>query len=149
MEVPPLLRAPEARTAAGSPVPSGEPFKQCNLCGMVWPSYRDFVTDLQLRLEGYQASFDDPELGWILVTHMVEGCHTTLAVRAGELRVLRDGPEIAEYRTGLEDCIRLCLDRGRLEDCTAPCAMAWVRHVLQWLRRHELPPHLDREPEPA
>lgn len=24
----------------------------------------------------------------------------------------------------------------------ADCDMAWVRSALQWLRKHELPPHL-------
>ena len=132
---------PTAHQGGEDPLPEQADFKQCTLCGTVWQCLRDFVTDADLRVEGYQACFEDPAAGLILVTHEREGCSTTLAVPAAELRGLHDGPVWTERRTGLDDCLRLCLDKGRLEECTADCALAWVRSVLQWLRRHEWPPH--------
>ena len=131
--------------AGGDPVALNTPFKQCPLCEATWVDLSDFVTDLCLRVDGYQACFPDPEWGLILLTHEADHCGTTLAVRATFLKVLHDGPFWSEHRTGLDDCLRLCLDQGRLEECTAECDMAWVRAVLQWLRRHELPPHVKRQ----
>ena len=97
----------------------------------------------------------DPEWGLILLTHETEDCRTMLAVKAVTLKVLHPGPFWPERKTGLDGCLRLCLDKGRLEECTAECDMAWVRAALQWLRRHELPPHMqaqaacgDADPDP-
>ena len=121
------------------------PFKQCSLCAATWQVYQDFVTDPELQVEGYQACFDDPDEGLILVTHRVKGCGTTLALRAKVFKRLYGGPWWPERRTGLADCLRLCLDKGRLEECTAECALAWVRQAIKCLRRHELPAHLKSE----
>ena len=121
---------------------NGQPFLECSLCGAIWRDYREVVTDPQLSVVGYQPCFDNPYDGLILVTHEVEGCGTTLAVRAHKLRLLYDGPVWPELKKGTAECCLLCINEGDLEDCTAECAMAWVRTVLQYLRRHELPPHL-------
>jgi hypothetical protein len=97
------------------------------------------VRDARLRLDGYSAFFDDPANGLVFVTHRVPGCGTTLTLYAGQLRVLFSGTDYPELHKGADDCHRLCLDRSRLEECDAECSMAWVRDVLQYLRRHEMP----------
>lgn len=114
-------------------------FKCCTACGACWPTAEAFVLDQALTVKGYQAVFGEPEEGLILVTHNVPGCGTTLGVTARTLRPLYRGPEFSEFRQGSEVCELRCLDEGDIETCTAPCAMAWVREVLQYLRRHELP----------
>ncbi|MBM3499555.1 MAG: hypothetical protein FJX74_12920 [Armatimonadetes bacterium] len=119
-----------------------EPFKCCTLCGSRWSGLERFVLDTELKVEGYQANFVDPDYGLFLVTHDIDGCGTTLAVWANDFRHLYTGPVYAERHTGQEHCTGRCLERNLVEACDAPCDMAWVRHVLQWLRRHELPPHL-------
>jgi len=119
-----------------------EPFKTCSKCEHVWACLADVVVDGTLEVNGYQASFDAPEEGLVLVTHAAEDCQTTLAVVAIELRPLYDGPEYTERKTLTDECSRQCLYEGKLEVCEAECDMAWIRRVLQYLRRHELPPHL-------
>lgn len=96
-----------------------EPFKACTACGSYWADYREFVTDRELRVEGFQPSRVAPEYDLVLVTHR---CGTTLAVWAQALRALIDG-------------------------CAAPAAEPpfdgvdppWVQPLLACLRRHELP----------
>ena len=117
------------------------PFKICTLCHHCWETLDDLVLDPNLRVEGYQASFPDPKRGMILVTHLADGCHTTLSLKVEALASLYDGPTYLERRTGEDDCGGYCLSQGLLEECLAECDMAWVRKVLQYLRRHELPPH--------
>jgi predicted RNA-binding Zn-ribbon protein involved in translation (DUF1610 family) len=116
-----------------------EGFKTCPMCGEHWATLEDFVRDHRLVVNGYMASFDDPGTGLVFVTHTAPECGTTLSVRAAALRPLYHGPEYEELHYGAPDCRRLCLDRNRLEECEAPCRMAWVRHALQYLRRHEMP----------
>lgn len=117
-------------------------FMRSSSCGAVWESYRDFATDPNLSVVGYQPLFDDPCRGWILVTHAVQGCWTTVGVRVGRLRALYDGPEWPDIKLGTEECRELCVVEGKLDECDAECSMAWIRTVMQCLRRHELPPHL-------
>lgn len=110
--------------------------KLCTNCGVVWHGIRDFVLDPHLQVLGYQASFNAPDRGIILLNH---ACGTTLGVEAGSLRPLYQGPQHSQNLVGTAECCRLCLEAGRLEICEAECALAWVRKVLQYLRRHELP----------
>jgi hypothetical protein len=126
-----------------------EPFKQCSLCGTVWPEFRDFVTDPTVRVVGYQPNSIDPELSLILVSHNTPDCHTTLGVRLSVLRGLWDGPQWAERGMGLDGWISPGSGEPRPEEWRVEGEMAWVRQVLEWLRRHELPPHLEPEPEAA
>ena len=121
-------------------------FKRCTVCEKTWHSIRDLVTDPALRLDGYQACFARPEMGLLLVTHEVPCCGTTLALVVRSLRPLYDGPKYTERRTGEEKCRGYCLKHNILEECDVDCELAWVRSVIQWLRNHELPPHiLNRE----
>ncbi|MCE5240868.1 hypothetical protein LLH23_20585 [bacterium] len=116
-----------------------EGFKTCPLCGEHWATLEDFVQDRLLALEGYTAAFDDPGRGLVFVTHRPRRCGTTMTIPAARLLPLHRGPVHPELRKGGSDCRRLCLDRRRLEECDAPCAMAWVRSVMQCLRAHEVP----------
>lgn len=115
-------------------------FKNCSRCEQRWRTCAEFVCDRDLETNGYQASLGHPEEGLILVTHVSGECGTTLAVLAEDLKPLYHGPLYTEFCGGGELCERHCVDEGDLEECAAPCAMSWVRVVLQYLRRHELPP---------
>lgn len=131
--------APEILSAENHHFMTNEPYKTCRVCHATWPTLPDLVHDANLRVNGYQASFGTPEEGLILLTHEVPGCGTTLAVTAGSLQHLYFGPGYTETLAGSEYCEMWCLDENSVDDCEAPCAMAWIRHVLQYLRRHELP----------
>jgi hypothetical protein len=117
-------------------------FKQCPMCRATWPEIYDLVLDPEMTVEGYLADFAHPDRGLVLLTHRRSRCGTSLTIRAEACRSLYDGPEYAEHRTGTEVCPRLCLTREELAACHVDCDMAWVRAVIQYLYRHELPPHL-------
>jgi hypothetical protein len=127
-------------------VPAAEPFKTCTMCHAVWDDLRAFVLDPELYVMGYLAVPEGPGNGLILTNHRAPGCGTTLGVHAHSLRVLYAGPEHPERRMGTASCSGYCLTRDRLDDCDADCDLAWVRHAMQYLRRHELPPHLAGPP---
>ncbi len=59
-------------------------FKQCPLCGKVWNTIDEFLSDKELHLNGYQGNMkrllDGRErFGLLLFTHCNEQCGTTLA----------------------------------------------------------------------
>ncbi|MFZ4619079.1 MAG: hypothetical protein ACOYNS_00860 [Bacteroidota bacterium] len=77
-------------------------FKQCSLCNTVWQTKDDFLTDPNLRLNGYQFTslkFQNSSRGGVLLfTHTLEECGTTLAVYA---QILKDSTgRIPDGRTG-------------------------------------------------
>lgn len=119
-----------------------QPFKQCRVCQHCWNELSDLVKDRSLDIAGYQASFKSVEEGLILFTHLDDNCHSTLAVKAKELKELYFGPAFLVHNTGKADCKGHCLDSSDLEPCAAECDMRWVREVLQVLRSHEMPEDL-------
>lgn len=136
----PSLPRPGTTKESGTyPTPPG-PAMTCTMCNTSWSDLESLVTDTNLEVVGYQARFDCPHEGLVLITHNVERCRTTIGISVANLRPLYFGPEYNERRTGSAECPGLCLLEGRLEECEAPCDMAWVRRVIQFMRRHELPP---------
>jgi hypothetical protein len=124
-----------------------EPFKVCPQCGKSWRSLFELVEDVSLHVNGYQASFIDPDNGLVFFTHIVEHCRSTIAVEVQHLRHMYNGPEIEMHNFGRETCPGFCLDMHELEDCNQVCNMHWVRAILHYLRRHEMPPHLKPGPD--
>ena len=119
-----------------------EPLMTCSRCGVKWEDIIEIIQDPLLQVEGYQATFVEPKNGLILITHHSDNCGTTLALVVADLKCLDNSDEIFTRNNGLDGCDGLCLLENKLEDCNAPCDMAWVRHAIQWLRKHQLPPHL-------
>ncbi|MBI5058605.1 hypothetical protein HZB60_02350 [candidate division KSB1 bacterium] len=118
---------------------SAAPFKICPMCGYQWVTVEQLVTDGTLRVNGYQAAFGRAEDGLIFLTHECPGCNTTLAVGAASFAHWNLGPRCDHLSAFEENCPRYCTDRENLEPCPADCSMRWVRDVLQYLERHEIP----------
>jgi hypothetical protein len=107
--------------------------KQCTCCGHVWHTLDAFLGDPQLRIVGYQVDFVDLLLGLFLFNHLT--CGSTIAMPAELFRDLYDGPIYAERATGTADCPRYCLYVSELSACRAQCECAYVREILQIVRR--------------
>lgn len=118
-----------------------KPFKTCAMCNHVWEQPEDLILDPSLDLRGYQAVYDEPELGLFLMLHRHPDCGTTIAVRAGLLKEFFHGEIPATRNMGRPTCPRHCLDIWNLRPCSAECDMGWVRDILQHLLHHELPEH--------
>ena len=106
-------------------------FKACTGCGHAWADRDALLSDPAVRLQGYQVNFVDLEAGYFLFTHLVKGCESTFAVRAGAFVDLYDGPVFEERLTGERECPGYCLKKTALEPCPAKCECAFVREVLQ------------------
>ncbi len=104
------------------------PFKTCAVCGFVWPTRKDFLTDTAVEIIGYQVNFDALTLGIFLFNH---SCANTLAVPAGAFKDLYDGPIFAIRATGTEQCPGYCLRQNELRPCPAQCECAYVRQIIQ------------------
>ena len=106
---------------------------------------QSFLEDPTLRLEGYQASFVNPEKGLFLFTHEDHDCGTTLSIRAGLLKELAPNTHVHTNHTGQDGCPGHCLDQHNLEPCDQVCNMRWVRDLLPLLENHELTPARAKE----
>ena len=109
-------------------------FKTCGACGGEWENRNAFLSDPQLEVAGYQANFQQLEMGLFLFSHMAPDCGTTLAVRSGEFTDLYHGTIWQERRTGAADCPGYCLHKTELRACAAKCECAYVREVIEIVR---------------
>lgn len=110
-------------------------FKECRVCNRQWKTRDDFLADEEVVLVGYQANWIVLEKGLFLFNH---SCHGTLSLEVCEFSDLYDGPIFQERKTGSEDCAGYCLHRSELKPCPASCECAYVREILQLLKRSEL-----------
>jgi hypothetical protein len=109
-------------------------FKSCTGCGMVWKNRSRFLSDPNVKVEGYQVNFSNLEEGIFLFTHMTGSCGSTIAVRAGAFTDMHDGDIFEERILGKEGCDQSCLHSGVIDSCRAKCECAYVRDVLQKVR---------------
>jgi len=108
-------------------------FKRCTCCRAHWTSREEFLADNTIELVGYQVSFKDLELGLILFNHSL--CRSTIAITAKHFIDLYEGPVFSERQTASDACPGYCLDKCELRPCAAACECAFVRELLQVLRR--------------
>ena len=108
-------------------------FKTCTSCRNPWFTRKEFMSDNQIDFVGYQVNFVNLELGYFLFNHLP--CRSTIAVPAGLFRDLYAGPIFAERKTGHADCPGYCNDRDVLAACGTKCECAYIREIIQIVRR--------------
>jgi hypothetical protein len=107
-------------------------FKKCSNCGFKWTSRDSFLTDSTLQIIGYQASFKELTTGLLYFNH---SCRGTLAIQAYLFGDLYDGPIFKERATGGKACPGYCLHREELQPCPAECECAYVREIVQIIKK--------------
>jgi hypothetical protein len=106
-------------------------FQVCDCCGTIWPTRDAFLSDGNLRVDGYKPNFQTLEEGLFFITHDRDECGATLAIAARNFLGLYGGPRYTERKTFSDECSRYCLDPEKLDRCAALCECAFVREVLQ------------------
>lgn len=110
-------------------------FKECSMCGQTWHTRDLFLSDPTVVLAGYQANFIDLEAGLFLFNHLIPGCNTTLAVESRQFTDLHQGPIFEERMTGKPGCPGHCLHTESLAPCVNKCECAYVRDVVQIVKK--------------
>jgi len=108
-------------------------FKKCTCCNFPWPGRTEFLRDGNTKLVGYQANFCQLELGYFLFNHLT--CQSTIAIPAGLFKDMYDGPIFSQRLTGTEVCQGFCKDMDAIEPCDAQCECAYVREIMQIIRK--------------
>ena len=112
-------------------------FKCCSMCAAVWHERTEFISDTHLQIEGYQADFEHLEQGLVYFTHTVDGCYSTMAVKASEFLDLIPGKPFTSRKTMTEDCPGYCLHQSNIQRCKAECECAYVRDLLHILQSYK------------
>lgn len=118
-------------------MPRTEVFKTCPMCAHTWETQADFISDQQLKINGYLADFEHLELSQFYFTHMVEGCYSTMTLEAKEFLNLYEGERYPERRTGEKECPGYCLDEEQLARCAAFCECAFNREIIQLIKERQ------------
>ena len=108
-------------------------FKRCTNCETKWADRDDFLSDPDVVIIGYQVDFEDLRLGYFLFNHM--SCKTTMAIHSVFFIELYRGPVFTQPKTGSSECPEHCLHKDDLEPCAAACECAYVRDIIQIIRR--------------
>ena len=112
-------------------------FRRCSSCSKAWPDRSDFLMDGDLFLNGYQVNFEDLELGWLLFTHLLPVCNSTIAVPVHQFSDLCEGTIYSERKTGSEECPGYCQEVDNLSPCKNQCECAFVREILQVIKERK------------
>ncbi len=107
-------------------------FCGCSACGCKWPSRAHFLEDPDVTIIGYQVDFDDLTAGTFLFRHT---CGATLALVVRHFNGLYEGPIFQQRATGSEEYPRYCLYQDRLDKCAACCECAYVRNLIDIIRK--------------
>ncbi len=92
----------------------------------------EFINDPGITLVGYQVDFNKLEAGFFLFNH---SCQDTLAVTVDNFKSMYSGPIFRERKTGGESCPGHCLHQDNLSPCPAKCECAFVRDIMQQLKK--------------
>lgn len=107
-------------------------FKRCTVCMASWADRESFLSDPGITLVGYQASFIDLRAGLFLFNH---SCGDTLAIQAEAFEDLYSGPVFRNRKSGQPGCPGYCLNKDELSRCPEACECAYVRAVLEVVRK--------------
>jgi len=107
-------------------------FKVCPNCDFVWKNREDFLNDNKVSMIGYQVHFKNLTAGIFLFNHFCKG---TLAIEVSSFKDLYDGPIFKERATGSDECPEYCLHKDNLDPCPAECECAFVREIIQIIKR--------------
>jgi hypothetical protein len=109
-------------------------FNQCPNCSFTWKSREKFLNDADISLIGYQASFKELTAGSFLFNH---SCKTTMGIAVSFFTDLYDGPVFQTRATGTAECPGLCLHQDNLNPCPVKCECAFVRKIIQKIKKPE------------
>ena len=116
---------------------SSASFKECTMCSKQWQTRDDFIDDASLELNGYQADFEQLELGLFYFTHTTESCGSTIVIQTRDFLDLFTGKTYDQRETGGENCPLYCKDIEQLDRCDAFCECASVREVISIIRERQ------------
>lgn len=108
-------------------------FKTCPMCRHKWCSRDQLLEDPQVVLVGYQASFKKLTEGFFLFNHACN--NATFAVLASQFIDLYHGPVFKKRMANSKSCPGHCLYENDIEPCPAQCECAFVREILQVIRK--------------
>ena len=112
------------------------PFKKCPCCSRVWSSRSDFLQDGSLEVNGYSPDFESLQEGLFYFTHQVDGCLSTMVIKAKNFVDLYTGRKYSERKTGAADCLGYCLNKEELRSCQVQCECAYVREILKVIQEY-------------
>jgi hypothetical protein len=106
-------------------------YKICSCCKKTWTTKQDFLADISIVLNGYQADIRSLDKGLLLFTHIEDGCNTTMATSVTEFKYLYKGARYIENKALFPECPRYCIDEKMLNRCEVKCECAFEREITQ------------------
>jgi len=106
-------------------------FKKCTGCEYHWKTRKEFLSDPQVKLIGYQVNFDELKTGFFMFNHLKPECLTTVSLPTELFSDLYRGEVYHERMTGSVACPGYCQHSDNLKVCPVKCECSFVREVMQ------------------
>ncbi len=107
-------------------------FMVCSNCGFSWGSREDFLADKDVIIIGYQVNFEELKAGFFLFNHI---CGTTFTLDVQSFEDLYNGEIFKVKETGSDQCPGHCLHKSNLDLCPVKCECAFVREIIQIVKK--------------
>lgn len=107
-------------------------FMVCTNCGFSWKGRENFLADNGVKIIGYQVNFEQLKAGFFLFNHI---CGTTFTLDVHSFEDLYNGDIFTDKVTGSDQCPGHCLHKSNLEPCPVKCECAFVREIIQVLKK--------------
>ena len=101
------------------------------MCTTSWVTRDEFLCDDSLELNGYQVDFENLYMGLFYFTHIINGCHTTMALRVESFLDLHPGPRHDHLDTDGDKCPGYCHSVEELGVCKNECQGAYIRDIIE------------------
>lgn len=119
-------------------MPQSKAFKTCPGCHQKWILREAMLYDPDVSIHGYQMHFTDYRLGLFYFNHINDKCKTTFALNVSEFMDMYTGPVYPDVKMANGGCPMYCLRRMELNHCHQPCAGAFIREIIQTIKKiHE------------
>ncbi len=110
-------------------------FMTCKQCGKAWGERCEFFSDQTIVLSGCHMEADHPVSSALLFDHKAADCGTTIAVGVRQLDDLFTGTRHKVKWATSPMCPGMCFDPTNTEPCDKECACAYVRGILQEVKK--------------
>ena len=107
-------------------------FTECLPCGHQWFSRDDFLGDPNVEIIQYEVNFDNLLAGQFIFNH---SCGERFPLSVRNFNGLYHGPIFQERATGSDICPGYCLYRDQLNACSARCECAYVRAIIDIIKK--------------
>ena len=111
-------------------------FKKCPMCGLIWNTRHNMLSDPLVKLTGYVVNLKEPELGIFTFNHI--SCQGTFAAKASFFTDFLHGENFDTSLTGDGNRTQYGLSESELKSCPQQYEISYFRDMIQHMKEFSI-----------